>query len=146
MVFGADPMFGDYLQRIIQLTDGRLIVAGYTESFGAGGADGWLLWADTGLPVGDGYHVLSSDNFFLLSTFPNPFNSTLSISLSLPLHQPVTVSLYDLLGREVDVLHHGRLENSTISYAAPANLASGVYFVRAASGTQTVMQKVVLLK
>lgn len=81
-----------------------------------------------------------------LTTFPNPFNSTLSISLSIPLHQAVTVSLYDLLGREVDVIHRGRLESVTISYAAPANLSSGVYFVRAATGTQTVMQKVVLLK
>lgn len=90
--------------------------------------------------------LIETPSSLLLSTFPNPFNSTLSISLSIPEHQAVTVSLYDLLGREVDVIHRGRLESSTINYAAPANLASGVYFIRAATESQTVMRKVVLLK
>ncbi len=83
---------------------------------------------------------------FSLSTYPNPFNSTLAISLDVPLHQEITVSLYDLLGREVDVIHRGRLNSSAISYTTPASLASGIYFLRAASNELTAMQKVVLLK
>ncbi len=83
---------------------------------------------------------------FHFTTFPNPFNSTLSISLDVPLHQDVTVSLYDLLGREVDVVYRGRLSSSTISYVAPAGLSSGVYFLRAAAGERSVLGKVVLLK
>jgi len=83
---------------------------------------------------------------FTLSIYPNPFNSTLSISLDVPLHQDVTLSLYDLLGREVDVVYRGRLSSSTISYVAPAAMASGVYFLRASAGTQSVLGKVVLLK
>jgi len=81
-----------------------------------------------------------------LSAFPNPFNSTLSISLDVPLHQEVTVSFYDLLGREVDVVHQGRVGSATLSYVAPASLASGIYFLRAVAGGQARMQKVVLLK
>jgi len=83
---------------------------------------------------------------FRISTFPNPFNSTLSISLDVPLHQEVTLSLYDLLGREVDVVYRGRLATSTISYVAPAAMASGVYFLRASAGDVSVLGKVVLLK
>jgi len=83
---------------------------------------------------------------FELSAFPNPFNSTISISLDLPLHQEVTVSLYDLLGREVDVVYRGRLSSNTIPYVAPAAMASGVYFLRASAGDVSVLGKVVLLK
>lgn len=83
---------------------------------------------------------------FSLSTYPNPFNSTLSISLDIPLHQEVSLTLYDLLGREVDVIHRGRLSATTLSYTAPPELSSGIYFLRAATRTETKMQKVVLLK
>ncbi|MBL0062699.1 MAG: T9SS type A sorting domain-containing protein [bacterium] len=68
------------------------------------------------------------------------------MSLDVPLHQDVTVSLYDLLGREVDVIYRGRLSSQTISYVAPAGMASGVYFLRAAVGERSVLGKVVLLK
>ena len=80
------------------------------------------------------------------SIFPNPFNSTIRISLETPLHSDVSVTLYDLLGREVDVIYRGRLSSSMISYVAPAGMASGVYFLRAAVGERAVVRKVVLLK
>lgn len=83
---------------------------------------------------------------FSFSAFPNPFNSTLSISLTLPAHDRVEITLYNLLGREVDIIHRGRLDNTTLSYTAPPTLASGIYFLRAATTSQTQMQKVVLLK
>ncbi|MBL0060701.1 MAG: PD40 domain-containing protein [bacterium] len=91
-------------------------------------------------PVHERSPIASS---FYLSAFPNPFNSTLSISLDVPLHRDVTLSLYDLLGREVDVVYRGRLSSSTISYVAPAALSSGVYFLRASAGSQAVLGKVV---
>ena len=83
---------------------------------------------------------------FSLAAYPNPFNSTLAISLDVPLHQEITVSLYDLLGREVDVIHRGRLNSSAISYTTPASLSSGVYFLRAVALEHVAMQKIVLLK
>jgi hypothetical protein len=81
-----------------------------------------------------------------LSVYPNPFNSTLRISLDVPPYPDVKVSLFDLLGREVDVIYRGRLATSSISYAASAVLSSGVYFVRAESRGVRAMRKVVLLK
>jgi len=83
----------------------------------------------------------------ILSVYPNPFNNTLNILLDVPLHQDVTLLLYDLLGREVDVVYRGRLSSNTISYVAPAALTSGVYFLRAASAMErSELVKVVLLK
>lgn len=84
--------------------------------------------------------------FRIVKAYPNPFNSTLSISLDIPLHQEVSLTLYDLLGREVDVIHRGRLSAATISYTAPPEQSSGIYFLRAATKTESEMQKVVLLK
>jgi hypothetical protein len=81
-----------------------------------------------------------------LSVYPNPFNSTLNISLDVPLYADVSVSLYDLMGREVDVIYRGRLSSNSISYAAPGTLASGVYFLRASAGARVALSKVVLLK
>lgn len=81
-----------------------------------------------------------------MSVYPNPFNSALGISLTVPLNHEVTITLYDLLGREVDVIHRGMLDNATLSYTTSPSLASGIYFLRAATATQTQMQKVVLLK
>ena len=83
---------------------------------------------------------------FSLSAFPNPFNSTLSITLDIPLHQEISLSLFDILGREAAVIHRGRLNSTTLNYTTPATLSSGIYFLRAATNTNSTMQKVVLLK
>ncbi|MCB1060416.1 MAG: T9SS type A sorting domain-containing protein [Calditrichaeota bacterium] len=133
--------------------------------FNGDGLDDWMFTSSQDAPPPEGSYmrlsIVSGDPDFgldvptdrpsiareiALSIFPNPFNSTLRISLDAPLHADVSVSLYDLLGREVDVIYRGRLSSSTISYVAPAGLASGVYFVRAESGAQASLVKVVLLK
>ncbi|MCB1059017.1 MAG: T9SS type A sorting domain-containing protein [Calditrichaeota bacterium] len=91
-------------------------------------------------------HLPSLVSALDLDVFPNPFNSTLRVTLVAPLNSDVSVLLYDLLGREVDVIYRGRLSSNTISYAAPAALSSGVYFVRASTSSQVSLKKVVLLK
>ncbi len=103
-----------------------------------------LLDISQALPTGRVEESLVTE--FSFSAYPNPFNSTLSISLTLPAHEQVEIMLYNLLGREVEMIHRGRLDNATLSYTAPPTLASGIYFLRAATVTQTQMQKVVLLK
>ena len=171
-IIGGDGRSGD--MSFLSLT--RLNYAGdvlWREQYPAGE---WDLLGNTGLAphssgsyimvcsrnLGEAYVVMTEPDPLLsvgysrtapavttqmfLTTYPNPFNSTLSISLDVPLHQEVTVSLYDLLGREVDVVYRGRLSSNTISYVAPAALSSGVYFLRAVSGERSVLGKVVLLK
>ncbi len=112
--------------------------------------DGWrgraIVLAGRAMQVAIDKEPMEIPSELNVSVFPNPFNSTLSISLDVPLHQDVTLSLYDLLGREVDVIYRGRLSSQTISYVAPAAMASGVYFLRASAGEQSTLKKVVLLK
>jgi len=126
---------GEYYRQIIAV-EPYVIAVNYTRMD---------IFECDALTIGE-EHAPEWPHVFALSAFPNPFNSTLSISLDVPLHQEVTVSLYDLLGREVDVIYHGKFDNSTLSYTAPPTLASGIYFLHASTSTQTQMQKVVLLK
>lgn len=107
-------------------------------------ADFWLLRLDSPSDVFNEPNIVASS--FQLSTYPNPFNSTLTISSEAQPNQNTSISLYDLLGREVDVIHEGRLASSTISYTTPPTLSTGIYFIRAISGDATAIQKVVLLK
>ena len=57
-----------------------------------------------------------------------------------------TLRLYNLLGGEVATVCAGATTGSEIAYKAPAALASGVYFLRAADRNAVQTKKVVLLK
>ena len=81
-----------------------------------------------------------------MNVYPNPFNSQLSISLAGILGNQFTLKLFDLLGREVAVLHQGRGYGGVVNYSVPISLASGVYFLQAAEGTYSDIRKVVFMK
>ncbi len=85
--------------------------------------------------------------FALYSAYPNPFNSTTSISYSLDRDGFVTLRLYDLAGREVANLVN---ERQSVGYYQTVlnaqDLSSGIYLVRLASGKQCHTQKIVLIK
>ncbi|MEW6510293.1 MAG: T9SS type A sorting domain-containing protein [Bacteroidota bacterium] len=66
-----------------------------------------------------------------LQAYPNPFNPTTRIQYSLPEASLVDLRIYDVLGREVEVLSDGYMEaglHTAIWNAASA--ASGIYYAR----------------
>jgi len=64
----------------------------------------------------------------ILSTFPNPFNSTLTISYTLPFPSPVSLKVIDLAGREVATLAEGwRVANAYRAVWNAGALPSGIY-------------------
>lgn len=67
----------------------------------------------------------------LFQNFPNPFTDQTTIQLDLSEAADVKLAVYDVLGREVDVLRDERLEAGQYPIQFnPSNLSSGVYFVR----------------
>jgi hypothetical protein len=79
--------------------------------------------------------------------YPNPFNFSTTISLTV--HRPDFVScrVYTLQGDEIARLLEGRLNPGTYSVTWSAEgLASGIYLCRVTAGSQTVVRKAVLLK
>lgn len=82
----------------------------------------------------------------ILSVYPNPFNSTLRIDLAGFARDDFKIALFDLLGRECAVLHVGSTSGGSLSFPAPATLASGIYFLMTRDAHYSVANKVVFLK
>jgi len=69
--------------------------------------------------------------FEISQNYPNPFNPTTTIKFALPTQSQVTVTIYDILGREVKELVNDRLQAGYYHFSWNASMcASGVYFYR----------------
>lgn len=85
-------------------------------------------------------------NYQLLSCYPNPFNSTLTIQIANP-HFGTTLSIHDLLGRRV----YEQPVNFTAAGHHVLNIdfspqTSGVYYIRLQSPVSVQSQKVILIR
>jgi hypothetical protein len=82
-----------------------------------------------------------------LTNYPNPFNTLTTLRFELSKAQEVELTVYDLLGRQIDVLIDERLEAGVhdVSFDA-SSLTSGVYFYRLRAGDADETKRMVLLK
>lgn len=92
---------------------------------------------ETGSPV----------TYRLEQNFPNPFNPSTEIRFQIPESRFVSLTVYDVSGREVKVLMNERKPagEHRVSFNA-GNLASGVYVYTLESGGQKISRKMVLAK
>ncbi|MBI5058587.1 T9SS type A sorting domain-containing protein [candidate division KSB1 bacterium] len=82
-----------------------------------------------------------------LSSYPNPFNPATTISLTIPQTAHTVVTVFDIMGREVQTLHDGVLERGEHQFMFDGGtLRSGLYFARVTSGSFGGTQKLLLLK
>ncbi len=85
--------------------------------------------------------------FKLESNYPNPFNPGTMIRYSIPKEGQVTVTIFDVLGREVSTLFNGKQNSGKhVIYFNASSISSGVYFCRVNYGAQSQVTKLVLLK
>jgi endoglucanase len=110
------------------------------------------LWFDD-IKIINPNAVSSAENKILPSTFeldqnfPNPFNPSTTIRYHVPLKSFVTLTLYDLLGREIAVLVNQVIEaGSQEIYFNGTNLPTGVYFYRLTAGSYTSVKKMILVR
>jgi hypothetical protein len=83
----------------------------------------------------------------LRQNYPNPFNPTTTVDFTLKSAEFVTLTVFDLLGREVAVLLRGQKAAGTYSVRFEgAALASGMYFCRLEAGKYTATRKMLLLR
>ena len=118
---------------------------------GQGAAESFRSARDPGSledPTGiDDDMLLIPDDYFLSQNYPNPFNQSTVIAYGLPISGPITIEIYDILGRRVETAldkeqqagYHKIIWNC-------ANLPSGVYFARLEAGGFSENVKMVLLK
>ncbi len=85
--------------------------------------------------------------FALRGAYPNPFNGKVTLEYSLDNDDLVSLSVYDLSGRQVGELFSGVGEAGIHRVVWNAdNMATGVYFIRLTSASKTAVKKVTLLR
>ena len=85
--------------------------------------------------------------FALYPTYPNPFNQTSVVRYQLSADGLVSLSVYDITGREVVKLVDGfRVKGSHEVKFEGKDLASGVYFVKLEAGNLKAVKKALLVK
>ena len=91
--------------------------------------------------------IANPTTFGLSAAYPNPFNPTTSVALSLPNDSYVSVTVYNLMGQQVATLADGYMTANVYDFSWNASsVPSGMYFIRAAAGSDVAIQKVMLLK
>ena len=105
-------------------------------------------WSDNGIfMVSNLSQVIIPGEYILSQAYPNPFNPKTALSFAIPVDTEVTLSIYNLQGREVATLIEGNMSSGYHSVVWDASAySSGVYFARMVSGSYTSNQKLVLLK
>ena len=84
----------------------------------------------------------------LSAGYPNPSSSTVRFTVEVPYTQRVRVAVYDLLGREVAVLHEGPVVAGAANPVVldGRGLSSGLYLVRASGESFTASRRVSLVR
>ena len=85
--------------------------------------------------------------FALEQNYPNPFNPATKIQYDVPNQSHVRIAIYDVLGRQVQVLVNEELSagRHTVDFDA-TRLASGVYIYRMEAGSFVQTRKMMLVK
>ncbi len=151
------PWSGSIQQTAVDLTIGQVLPNDNTYNFNGVLDD--IRFFDYGLSV-DEIASFSSrltlvnnripitvPTIMALDVYPNPFNPSTVIRLSLPSSAHVTVKIFDVLGREVSNLVDEFLQNGFVEQRWDAGKnASGIYFCVMNSNSQTFIKKLVLMR
>ncbi|MBI5471438.1 MAG: T9SS type A sorting domain-containing protein [Ignavibacteriae bacterium] len=85
--------------------------------------------------------------YALRQNYPNPFNPTTEIRCEIPYAGLVTLTVYDLVGREIATLVNERKDVGVFSVRFDAsNLSSGTYIYRLTTGDYTAVKKMIVVK
>ena len=100
-------------------------------------------------PLYNGVELLNPafpNSFAVQAPYPNPFNSSTTISFDLPRQENVRVTICDMNGREIDLLVNSNLSAGHHKIAWNANeMPAGVYFLNLTANGQSNTKKVMLV-
>jgi len=114
----------------------------YTVDFYLNTLDKWT-WAENSV----GNDVVVLDKFALKQNFPNPFNPTTVIPFVIEKDGNVKLTVYDMLGNEVQTLVNSKVNRGRYQIRFDAsNMATGVYIYRLETEGQTLSKKMMFLK
>lgn len=88
------------------------------------------------------------NKIYLSQNYPNPFNPVTTISYTLPTETVVSLSVFDITGREVKQLISNQAVSAgyhSITFDA-TTLSSGIYFYKLTAGNSTQIKKMTVMK
>jgi len=86
-------------------------------------------------------------SFTLSDAYPNPFNPTTQMSLTLNTAADVSVKVFNMNGQLVDVITDGQMSSGSYSFTwNGTNASSGIYFIKTEVGREVHNQKIMLIK
>ena len=102
-------------------------------------------WTYSESSVDDEVAVL--DKFALKQNYPNPFNPTTVIPFSIEKESDVKLTVYDMLGNEVQTLVNSRMNRGSYQVTFNASdLATGVYIYRLETAGKSISKKMMFMK
>jgi len=126
----------------------RMWVSGLPDFFPFPGRIGYATAPDEN-PTGieeDSFQE-TPGTFTLQQNFPNPFNPSTTIKLSIPSESYTTLKIYDVLGNEIEELVNEQLSAGNYKFNFVAdNLPSGIYFYKINAGEFIQTMKMILLR
>ncbi|HPG38246.1 MAG TPA: sugar-binding protein [bacterium] len=144
LVIGFDIQFNDQ-------DDPALVRSGMARWWGSDN-NSWLDASMFGTmvlggPVGVKENDAVATTYKLAQNYPNPFNPSTTIAYSVASRGNVTLTVYDMLGKEVaNLVNEVKAAGEyTVNFNA-GNLPSGVYFYKLNNGSQVLTQKMMLIK
>jgi ligand-binding sensor domain-containing protein len=92
-------------------------------------------------------HVQLPENYSLSQNYPNPFNPSTTIRYALPSSANVRLTIYDLLGREIETLVDEEQSAGwkEVEWNA-STFSSGIYFYKLVSGNFIDVKKMLVVK
>jgi len=85
-------------------------------------------------------------DFSIKAVYPNPNNGYCKIDLDIAKAGFYEISIYDLQGRLVRIIHHGSLNSGRYTFTLRTNIPSGIYFIQAETDGSSSVKKMVRLK
>ena len=86
---------------------------------------------------------------FTTSTpYPNPFNPSVNIDIIVPYDRPMTLSILNLKGKEVEVISNNEIYGkgkNKITWQSKNN-PSGIYFIKIQDTFNTTIKKIIFIK
>jgi len=89
-----------------------------------------------------------SYQYQLSQPYPNPFNPSTTLQLNIPYDRKVKISIYNLLGNEIEVLINNEIFKAgkhNIHWSG-SDTPSGIYFIKINDGLNIQTRKLILMK